>query len=100
MMMNAMSDCPSAAAPAGSLAERQDPLLMPASTSNVTLPHLRAWRIERLMPQTELARKADVGVSTLVRAEAGGVVHALTARRIARALGVTVKQLQTEEPAQ
>lgn len=73
---------------------------MPAPTSNVRLPYLRHWRIERLMPQTQLASAAGVAVSTIVRAEAGTPVHALTAGRLARALGVTVKQLRAEEPTQ
>lgn len=72
--------------------------LMPAPTSRFPLPYLRAWRLHLLKRQIDLTNASGVGVSTLVRAEAGAPVNALTAAKLARALGVTVRQLREEEP--
>ncbi len=73
---------------------------MPAPKSTISLPYLRGWRLERLLTQVQLAQAAGVSEPTIVRAENGAPVHALTAVRLARALSVTVRQLQEEEPAQ
>jgi transcriptional regulator with XRE-family HTH domain len=69
---------------------------MPAT--NLYLPHLRAWRLRRLLSQTELARRSLVSRPTVVRAEHGGPVGALTAERLAQALAVSVTQLESESP--
>jgi transcriptional regulator with XRE-family HTH domain len=70
---------------------------VPAPTSHLTLPALRHWRLERLLSQRELAEQSDVSEPTIIRAEGGKPVGALTAAKLARALGVTAKQLQEEE---
>jgi transcriptional regulator with XRE-family HTH domain len=69
-----------------------------AKASDLTLPHLRLWRGVRGLTQEQLAEAAGVARGTIIRAESGGGVNVLSATKIARALGVTVKQLQTEEP--
>jgi transcriptional regulator with XRE-family HTH domain len=66
--------------------------------TNLYLPHLRAWRLRRLLSQTELAHNSLVSRPTVVRAEHGGPVGALTAERLAQALGVKVQQLESEPP--
>lgn len=70
---------------------------VPAPTSHLTLPALRRWRLERLLSQRELAEQSDVSEPTIIRAEGGKPVGALTAAKLARALSVTAKQLQEEE---
>jgi transcriptional regulator with XRE-family HTH domain len=65
-----------------------------------TLPYLRAWRLAKERTQLDVAASAGLGISTIVRAEKGEQVGALTAAKLARTLGVSVKQLQDEEPAQ
>jgi DNA-binding XRE family transcriptional regulator len=72
---------------------------VPAPTSYVTLPHLRAWRVHKLWTQAQLASESHISAPTIVRAERGAPVGALTAERLARALGVTVEQLQSEKPS-
>jgi DNA-binding XRE family transcriptional regulator len=71
---------------------------VPRPISLVKLPHLRAWRLKKERTQLDVAATAGVGISTIVRAEQGNDVAALTATKIARALGVTVKELQEQEP--
>jgi DNA-binding XRE family transcriptional regulator len=67
--------------------------------TNLYLPHLRAWRLHRLLSQTELARRSLVSRPTILRAEKGkGPIGALTAERLAQVLQVSVRQLQEEEP--
>ena len=73
---------------------------MPAPTSRHTVPSLRFWRLERLLTQRQLAEASGVAEQTIIRAEGGREVSALTAARLARALDVTVTALRaapTEE---
>jgi transcriptional regulator with XRE-family HTH domain len=72
--------------------------VMPAPTSQHAVPSLRYWRLERLLSQRQLAEASDVSEPTIIRAEGGKRIGALTAAKLARALGVTAKQLQEEEP--
>lgn len=65
--------------------------------SLVQLPHLRAWRLKSERTQFDVAREAGVGMSTVTRAEKGDYITALNAQKIARALGVSVRQLQEEK---
>jgi transcriptional regulator with XRE-family HTH domain len=71
---------------------------VPAPTSLIHVPHLRAWRVKALMTQTALAKAAGVAAQTVTRAESGDRVSVLTAERLARALGISVRQLRAEEP--
>lgn len=64
------------------------------------LPHLRAWRLARLMGQSELARAAGVTKGTMARAERGDeVVSFQNIRKIAEALGISPDELLNHEPA-
>jgi transcriptional regulator with XRE-family HTH domain len=71
---------------------------MPNPTSRFDLPYLRAWRLQKVLTQDQLAEAAGVGAATVPRAEAGKPVNAITAAKLARALGVTIKQLQAVDP--
>lgn len=59
-----------------------------ASRGRWKLPHLKDWRLARLLTQDELAHKSGVSRPTLSRAEQGRFVYGASVRRIARALGV------------
>lgn len=50
---------------------------------------LRAARVDALMTQEQLAEKAGVHATTIVRAEQGTLPGPLTQERIARALGLS-----------
>lgn len=71
---------------------------MPAPTSNRPVPSLRYWRLERHWTQKELAEHASVAESTVAHGEQGYALSLLTAKKLADALGCTIKQLQAEEP--
>lgn len=73
-------------------------LSMPRVKSSRPLPHLRDWRINRALTQKELAAKANVGEATVARAELGKEVSALNAAKLAKALDITLKQLQEQTP--
>lgn len=63
------------------------------------LPYLKAWRIEKLMGQAELARAAGVTKGTVARAERGDeVVSFANIRKIAAALGVSTDDLLNNDP--
>jgi transcriptional regulator with XRE-family HTH domain len=63
------------------------------------LPHLTAWREYRIMSGVELAHKADIGRSTIHRAETGQeIVSWLNIRKLAKALEITPEQLINEDP--
>ena len=79
--------------------EQQRGSYVPAPTNFVRLPMLRAWRLHTLRRQGEVARAAGVSKATMIRAEKGWPVEELTAARLARALGVTVEQLESEKPS-
>jgi transcriptional regulator with XRE-family HTH domain len=71
---------------------------MPAPLSRDAMAHVRAWRLSKLWTQQKLAAESGVSVPTIIRAEQGAKVGALTATKLARALGVSVNQLRNEEP--
>jgi transcriptional regulator with XRE-family HTH domain len=58
---------------------------------------LREWRTRRLLTQEELAKKSGVGVTTIIRIEAGQGARISTLRRLAQALAVTADQLITDD---
>lgn len=72
--------------------------VVPSPKSRLLLPYLRAWRLHKLLTQDELAKAAGVGQATVPRAESNNPVNAITAARLARALAVTVRQLESEDP--
>jgi transcriptional regulator with XRE-family HTH domain len=56
--------------------------------------HLREWRRRRLLSQRDLAKKAKVGLSTIVRVEKGGYRPTMrTLRKLAKALDIEPDQL-------
>lgn len=73
-------------------------VFMPSPKSRAAVPYLRAWRLSVPLTQVELAERSGVGEATIIRAEQGNPVNAITAARLAKALGVTARQLETEEP--
>jgi transcriptional regulator with XRE-family HTH domain len=75
-----------------------DEAKMPAPVTHVRLPSLRAWRLQRELRQVDLATTAGVSKPVVERAERGQPVRALSAAKLARALGVTVQQLESEAP--
>ena len=54
---------------------------------------LEEWRRRRLLTQGELAEKAGVGITTIVRIEAGQGARVTTLRKLAAALDITPDQL-------
>ena len=52
------------------------------------LQQLRAIRLDQALSQRELARRANVTQTTIVKAEQGAEVRLQTQRRLAEALGV------------
>ncbi len=63
-----------------------------------TVEHLRAWRMHRVLNQSELATAAGVGRTTVLRGEAGHIVNFANIRKLAAALGITPEQLLREGP--
>lgn len=63
------------------------------------LPYLKAWRMKKLMAQTELATRAGLAKSTLARAERGDeVVSFVNIRKLAEALGISPEELLHTDP--
>jgi transcriptional regulator with XRE-family HTH domain len=73
--------------------------MMSTPSSRILLPYLRAWRLYRVLTQEQLSAAAGLGTATVPRAESGSPVNAITAARLARALGITLKQLQSDPEA-
>jgi transcriptional regulator with XRE-family HTH domain len=69
-----------------------------AKATAVEVPYLRAWRLERLLTQGQLAELAGVGRSSITAAENGGRLGLLTISRLAKALGISRTQLLREDP--
>ena len=63
------------------------------------LPYLKAWRLEKLLGQAELARKVGVTKGTMARAERGDeVVSFANIRKIAEVLGISTDDLLNKNP--
>lgn len=78
----------------GTLAESR----MAARPTLVATPSLRYWRMQLAVPQQELAERAKIGRSTIIRLEAGGTARLSTIRHLADALEVSPAQLMAEPP--
>lgn len=63
----------------------------------VLVPQLRRIRDARALTQEELAERAGVDRTTIMRAEAGQHLRQSTVRKLARALGVSPATLQRAE---
>jgi len=59
----------------------------------VFVPHLREWRSFRALTQNQLAHKARIAISTVIRAERGLNINGGSARKLAEALGIPVEDL-------
>jgi transcriptional regulator with XRE-family HTH domain len=70
---------------------------MPAE-KGVVVDNLRAWRLYATMSQDDLAQKANVARTTIVRGEGGGTLSYGNVRKLADALGITVEQLRFKMP--
>lgn len=65
------------------------------------LPHLRAWRMHKVVGQAELARKAGLSKGTLARAERGdAIVSFANVRKLAEALGISPDELLGPAPGE
>lgn len=73
-------------------------LAMAERAVGVELPHLKAWRIRRLLKQTELAEAAGVSRFTIVKGEHGERVSLDVVKKLAQALGVSTDDLRFREP--
>jgi transcriptional regulator with XRE-family HTH domain len=61
------------------------------------LPHLKAWRIKKLIGQSELADRAGLARGTVTRAELGNqVVSFANIRRLAEVLGISPDELLSD----
>lgn len=63
------------------------------------VPHLKSWRLAKLLSQAKLAEQAHVGEITISRIENGEKANELTIYRLAQGLGITPHQLMNEEPS-
>jgi transcriptional regulator with XRE-family HTH domain len=67
--------------------------------TRVPLPHLRAWRLARLLSQDEVADMTGIAKSTLSKLENGqSAANLVTVGKLAKAFGLTRQQLAYTEP--
>lgn len=64
----------------------------------VLVPHLRAWRAYHAVTQEELAERAQVARSTIVRAEESRRINPSSVRKLAEALEMSVQQFLHSKP--
>jgi transcriptional regulator with XRE-family HTH domain len=63
------------------------------------VPYLKAWRMQKLLGQSELAEKSGLAKSTIARAERGDeVVGFANIRKLAKALGISSDDLLHKQP--
>jgi transcriptional regulator with XRE-family HTH domain len=63
------------------------------------LPFLKAWRMRKLIAQTELASRTGLARATLARAERGDeIVNFANIRKLAEALGISADDLLYRDP--
>lgn len=74
-------------------------MIMAEKARGLPLPHLRAWRIKKLIGQSELADRAKLARATVTRAERGDeVVSFANIRKLAEVLGISADDLLNREP--
>ncbi len=71
---------------------------MDRSPNGRVIPWCRAWRMYRVLTQSELAQAAGVHRDTVLNAEKGEEIRVGNIRKIAVALGITADQLVHEPP--
>lgn len=70
---------------------------MAEKVRGLPLPHLRAWRVKKLIGQSELADRAGLARATVTRAERGdAVVSFVNIRKLAGVLGISPDDLLSE----
>jgi transcriptional regulator with XRE-family HTH domain len=63
------------------------------------LPYLKAWRMQKLMGQRELADQSGLARATIARAERGDeIVNFANIRKLAQALGISADDLLHQNP--
>ena len=72
---------------------------MPAERG-IPVPHLKAWRLRKLLKQEELAERADVSRPTIQRGERGETLSIDNVKKIANALGISNEELRFTDPDQ
>jgi transcriptional regulator with XRE-family HTH domain len=71
----------------------------PGTKTGIPVPYLKAWRVTRGWTQADLVARAKVGITTLSRAEQPDWrISLVVALKLARALGVSVNDLQRTDP--
>jgi transcriptional regulator with XRE-family HTH domain len=74
-------------------------MLMAEKIRGRPLPYLKAWRMNKLIAQNELAQRTGLARATLARAERGDeVVNFANIRKLAEALGITAEDLLYHDP--
>ena len=64
------------------------------SSSDVDVPRLREWRDKRALSQQELADRAGLSRTTIIKLEGGRRAWPQTVRKLARALRIDPSDLQ------
>jgi transcriptional regulator with XRE-family HTH domain len=72
---------------------------MPPGAATVKTPALRYWRVQRMLLQEELAKRAQVAVDSVRRGERGEPLRLTTVRALATALKVPPTDLLAQPPA-
>ena len=67
-----------------------------ASPTVVATPSLRRWRIQRALPQRQLAKDAGIDIATVQRLEAGQPARLSTINRLAEVLRVNPDELMAQ----
>jgi transcriptional regulator with XRE-family HTH domain len=74
-------------------------MLMAEKSRGLPLPHLREWRVKKLIGQSELADLAKIARATVTRAERGDeVVSFANIRKLAQVLGISPDDLLRKPP--
>ncbi|MGZ3603183.1 MAG: helix-turn-helix transcriptional regulator [Ktedonobacterales bacterium] len=80
------------------LRERMGVTVEMAEAADITVPYLRDWRATYGLTQIELAERAGVQRTTVIRAESGKPINAQTLGKLARALGISAYTLRATPP--
>jgi DNA-binding XRE family transcriptional regulator len=70
----------------------------PTRLPDQEVPRLRKWRIRALLKQSELAERAGIARSTIVRGERGDPISFESLKALAQALGITLEELRDVDP--
>lgn len=81
----------------GRLVAHEKAIRMAEKMRGLPLPYLKAWRVKKLIGQSELADIAGLARATVTRAERGDeVVSFANIRKLAEALGISAEALLKE----